>query len=104
MPTAMTDENGVFELSSFGGNDGAAEGEYAAVFYWPDNLMAPGRDRFQGRFNNPDKSEFRVTIPPEQTTLPPFEIKIPEKQLLPSVFGLNELKAAAESQKKHSGS
>ncbi|QDU02347.1 hypothetical protein V6x_20490 [Gimesia chilikensis] len=100
MPVAMTNELGSFELSSFGGADGAAAGEYAVTFYWPVNMMMPNKDRFQGRFNNPKSSKFTVSIPEKATTLSPMEIEIPSEQLLPSEFSLQDMQAAAKAGKQ----
>ncbi|MEM9703695.1 MAG: hypothetical protein AAF907_14750, partial [Planctomycetota bacterium] len=82
LPVGMTDSDGRFQLSSFGGNDGAAEGEYAVTFFWPTNVFEPTTDRLGGRFQNPAESKFLVVIPPEPTELPPFEITLPERELL----------------------
>ena len=38
-PVGMTNKDGVFELSSFGNNDGATKGTYRVTFFWPTNLM-----------------------------------------------------------------
>lgn len=91
-PVATADMDGRFQLSSFGGNDGAAEGDYAVVFYWPDDLLAPKKDRLQGRFGSPDKSPFRATIPPKATELPPFELQLPPKDVLPAGYNEEELR------------
>lgn len=97
MPVAMTDETGRFELSSFGGADGAAEGDYVVTFFWPVNMMTPNEDRLQGKFSNPKNSKFQVNIPPKNTTLSPIEIEIPPDKILPSKFSLEDLRAAAQS-------
>ncbi|QDU61963.1 hypothetical protein Pan216_28290 [Planctomycetes bacterium Pan216] len=97
VPVASTDKEGHFELSSFNANDGAAEGEYVATFYWPTNLLSPTKDRFKGKFLNPQTSTFSVTIPAEPTELPPFKIEVPKRDLLPMELGLAELEQLAKS-------
>lgn len=81
-PVAVAGPDGRFELSSFGDNDGAAAGEYAVTFFWPVNLMTMDRDRLQGKFADPKKSEVRVTIPAEPTALPPFALTVPPGEVL----------------------
>lgn len=97
MPVAMTNERGAFELSSFGGADGAAEGDYSVTFFWPVNMMAPNQDRLQGKFSDPKKTSFQVNIPAKNTTLSPLEIEVPPSEILPSEFSLEDLQAAAKS-------
>jgi len=82
-PVASADERGYFQLSSFSGKDGAVPGDYVATFFWPTNPQSLGRDRLQGRFNNPAKSEFRVTIEEGATVLPTFDLEMPAKDILP---------------------
>ncbi|MEM1060919.1 MAG: hypothetical protein AAGJ97_01190, partial [Planctomycetota bacterium] len=53
MPVAVTDVEGRFEMSSFGGGDGSAEGRYGVAFFWPTNILNPTTDRFRGRFSDP---------------------------------------------------
>ncbi|MEM6777088.1 MAG: hypothetical protein AAF670_05490 [Planctomycetota bacterium] len=84
-PAAVTDENGVFELSSFGDGDGAAAAKYKVTFYWPTNPILASEDRLQGRFSQAALSEIDVLIDAEATTLPPFELEIDEDDLLPAV-------------------
>jgi 5-hydroxyisourate hydrolase-like protein (transthyretin family) len=81
-PVAVAGPDGRFELSSFGGNDGAAAGEYAVTFFWPANLMTMDRDRLQGKFADPKTSSHRVTVPAAETELPPFALTVPADQLL----------------------
>jgi hypothetical protein len=81
-PVAVAGPDGRFELSSFGGNDGAAAGEYTVTFFWPANLLTMDRDRLQGRFADPKTSAHRVTVPAAETELPPFALTVPADQLL----------------------
>ncbi|QDT55763.1 hypothetical protein Pan44_38110 [Caulifigura coniformis] len=101
-PVAGANADGSFEMSSFGGMDGAAPGEYVVTFYWPTNPLTMGRDRLRGRFTDPEKSEYRVTISEEATVLPDLELRMPEAQILPLEFdpvkmGSEALRSALES-------
>jgi hypothetical protein len=74
-PTAVTAEDGSYELTTDKNGDGIYPGEYVVTFM---HLSAndPGAfDRFRGAFADPAKSAFRVTIDPRPTDLPPFELK-----------------------------
>jgi hypothetical protein len=86
-PTGVTDENGVFNLTTQN-EDGALAGEYRVTVVWleetPDNssksvgLPEPPKapaDKLKGRYGDPEKSELNVTIKSGRNELPPFELK-----------------------------
>lgn len=80
-PSARTDDQGRFVLTSYRNGDGAAEGEYRVTVTWfrsyrtgpseedttTGNFLAP-------RYANPESSQLRVTIRAGDNTLPPFQL------------------------------
>ena len=83
-PVGITDEEGIFELSTNGLKDGAVPGEYRVTFQWLGGSDADPFDRFNGLFSDPARSEFRRTVEESSTTLEAFDITIPESKILPS--------------------
>jgi hypothetical protein len=88
MPSATTEEDGTFQLSSYEQDDGAPAGGYSATIQWyqPDVKskrgkrpmpvgFAPKSDRFQGRYNDPRKSPWQVTIIEGDNVLKPIEVE-----------------------------
>ncbi len=69
--SAFTDDNGKFVVSTYEQGDGAPEGEYAVTFVWGQlNLMSMqygGPDKLKGKYSDPAKSQFRVTVKKGQT-------------------------------------
>jgi hypothetical protein len=90
-PVAVSGPDGRFELSSFGGNDGAVDGDYVVTFFWPTNILTMTTDRMQGLHVDPKTSKHTVTIPPKDTELEPFRLEIPKQKLLPSEFSSADL-------------
>lgn len=80
-PTAVTDGEGRFQLSSEGEADGAVEGEYTVTFTWLSSPDLDAFDMLQGALSDPQKSSHRVKVPVEQETLEPFSLTIPETQI-----------------------
>ena len=81
-PSAMTDQDGAFRLQSYAPDDGAPAGEYAVTFQWPQPLStgdpsdaAPEFDRLKGRYNDPHKSKYRVTVHESPNELEPFVLQ-----------------------------
>lgn len=82
-PSTVTDENGEYKLRSYRQGDGAPPGEYVVTFTWPKHLHtieddgggAPEVDQLNGRYANPRKSTFRVTVTEGENELPPFELQ-----------------------------
>lgn len=62
----MTGENGLFELSTYEQGDGIPPGDYVLTFQWGKvNLVSMsygGPDRLKGKYANPEKSPFKVTV------------------------------------------
>jgi hypothetical protein len=64
--TAYTDPQGKFQLSTYDAGDGVPEGEYLVTFMWgqvnPLTMQFGGPDKLQGRYDDPETSEFRVKV------------------------------------------
>jgi hypothetical protein len=84
LPSAQTDEQGHFTLTSYAGGDGAPAGDYAVTVVW--FRVAPLRDRSEGdstngrnvlsnRYANPATSGLRATVNSGHNELPPFQVQ-----------------------------
>ena len=80
-PSAMTDAEGKFTLTSYKSGDGAPAGKYAVTIEWPhvintgdEHDAQPTVDRLKGRFANPAKSAWNVDVAPGENRLEPFQI------------------------------
>jgi hypothetical protein len=81
----LTQTDGTFFVNTFGGGDGAPAGQYKVLMSWAapptrgggdrDGGPPPGADRFQGRYNNLEKTPFTVDVKSGTNELPPFELK-----------------------------
>ena len=64
--SALTREDGKFEISTYESGDGLPAGEYVLTFMWGKmNLIAgtyTGPDKLKGKYNNPDKSQFKISV------------------------------------------
>jgi hypothetical protein len=82
-PTALTNESGEFQLRSYHENDGAPAGDYVVTFAWPQAAVREGdpddgpalADRLKGRYDDPRKLQFKVTVHEGDNALEPFELK-----------------------------
>lgn len=89
-PSAVTDENGEFALSTNGDGDGAVAGKYKVTFFLKES-NAPGTpDLLGGKYTRLEDSEFEVTVA-EGENNPRFELQAPppeelEKVRLPASF------------------
>jgi hypothetical protein len=88
VPSATTGEDGTFQLSSYGQDDGAPLGEYSVTIQWYQSETKSTRgkpaipagfarrsDRFHGKYNDPKKSPWQVTITEGTNVLKPIEVK-----------------------------
>jgi len=80
-PTAITDADGAFALSTYTDGDGVAAGVYVVTFEWRkfDRLANgyTGPDWLEGKYSDPEKSEFSVTVTGNEETgvdLEPFAL------------------------------
>lgn len=78
---ATADQDGYYELTTYDLKDGAPEGDYGVVLYWPvkppdpNNLEAPNPpDRLGHAYSDPAKSKLRFTVRPEPNAI---DIKLP---------------------------
>jgi len=82
VPMATTQEDGTFQVSSFGNQDGAPAGKFNVTVTWPEPLP-PGADeefyqpadRLQGRYADPKTSGLSVEVPEGGGELPVLELK-----------------------------
>jgi hypothetical protein len=82
-PSARVAADGTFRLSTYAENDGAPAGEYAVTVVWPgpppkDLRSDPGEegpDRLSGRYRDPAKAAWRVTVGEGPTTLDLLQLK-----------------------------
>jgi hypothetical protein len=80
-PEGTTDAHGEFRLRSYDPDDGAPAGEFKVTVIWPepippgaDREMYQPKDRLQGRYSNPQKSNLTATVEEGGGELPPFEL------------------------------
>ena len=80
VPSAMTDEHGQFQLTTYLQADGAPPGEYRVTVACPvlPNPKAAGIqmpvDKYKGRFSNPEKSKWTVTVNEGENSIDPFDL------------------------------
>jgi len=61
-PIGVTDENGMFQISSYQPKDGAPEGSWSVTVSWPEILPGGGsdpeygRERLPSKYQDPNKS------------------------------------------------
>lgn len=77
-PYGITDEQGKFQLSTYGNSDGAAEGGYQVVLLWPDENASSeaegaSQDRFLGWYDA-TRTQLTVNIKTGSNELPAFKI------------------------------
>jgi len=83
LPRARTKEDGTFTVSTYKDNDGAPEGEYWVTVSWRGNEPNLRNDdeaelvpmEYRGR-----QTKLRCKITQSATSLPPFEIQLPQQE------------------------
>jgi hypothetical protein len=78
-PAGVTDENGEFRLSTNGEFDGAVAGKYIVTFLWVglnEFKSAPTGDQLRGRYRDPRKSSFEVTVTEGENRVGPFQLTV----------------------------
>lgn len=84
-PSAQTDENGEFALSSYVSGDGVPPGEYDVTVTWPVRFNPLSTnwegDKLKGRYSDRKKPWLQVTIEKKPLELAPFDLytSSPEK-------------------------
>jgi hypothetical protein len=80
-PSAVTDVEGKFALTSYKAGDGAPAGKYAVAIEWPREInkgegydVPPTVDGLKGRFADPAKSLWKVDVAVGENRLEPFNI------------------------------
>ena len=90
-PSGLVGDDGSFHLRTYiqesrDAEDGAPPGEYKVTFDWSDvspaaasadrnDEAAQPTDKLGGRYADPNRSAFRVTVKEGDNALPPFELK-----------------------------
>ena len=88
LPSATTEADGSFQLSTYDQNDGAPVGEYVVTLQWRQSdsqsddqrraMALMGQkpaDRFRGKYNNPSTSPWRISITEGENVLDAIEIE-----------------------------
>lgn len=75
-------QEGKFEISTYGGNDGAPPGEYVLTFEWYDRTVVrigggDPKDMFKGKYAK--SSEHKITVPPGKEPLDLGTIELSSK-------------------------
>lgn len=69
-PSGKANEEGVYQLTTYEGPDGAPTGDYLVTIEWPDadwrppggGMPPPPPDRLKGRFADPTRSTIEVSV------------------------------------------
>lgn len=76
-PHGVTDADGRFRLSTYGNDDGAAEGSYIAVLFWPgeqgEDAEESSEDRLLGWYSAVH-TKLSVRVQPGGNALPAWEL------------------------------
>jgi hypothetical protein len=80
-PTAVSDADGIFHLSSEGDRDGVIAGGYSVTFTWLSSPDLDSFDMFNGAFGAPNTSEFKVEVPLESPGIVELDIVVPEERI-----------------------
>lgn len=77
IPSGQTGPDGRFTLSTGAPGNGAPTGTYVVTFEKPEitGSVETEVDAFGGKYSNPAKSEWTVTIEKGENALQPFELK-----------------------------
>lgn len=66
VPSAFTDNDGKFKLSTFRENDGAPDGDYRLTFQYGTMNLIMGRqykgDKFKGKYSKKENSKFPLKV------------------------------------------
>lgn len=87
-PHGVTGPDGTFQVGTYADADGAPEGSYQVVLYWPEEITAEFQesqaDRLLGWYTVA-RSKLTATVPAGGIDLPPF--KLPPRKAPPSESG-----------------
>jgi hypothetical protein len=75
-PRARVQEDGSFQLATYGKDDGAPEGEYLVLIEWRDPSQGEGSeiDLLQGIYSDPKNPRLRCKVEPKPNEVPPYRI------------------------------
>lgn len=76
-PTATTDADGRFRLTTYEAADGAPPGNYRVTVRWPPKKKGPGDDgpdRLGNRYSDPLSSRLTVTVGSQPIEFEPFRV------------------------------
>jgi hypothetical protein len=78
-PRVTTDKDGAFALTTYATDDGIPAGDYVVTMQWtpplPGERERDAPDKFGGRYADPQKSNWKVTIKEGANDLPPFSVQ-----------------------------
>jgi len=78
IPSGIVREDGSFQLSTYGPNDGAPAGEYDVAITWTEEKgnadTGDLKSKLPLRYSDPKTSQLKATIGNSATTLPTFEL------------------------------
>ena len=80
LPHGEVGPDGVFRIGTYTDSDGAPAGDYIVTITWPASRTDPktgdviSEDLLMGKYNNPAKSQWTITIQPGHNELVPFRL------------------------------
>ena len=82
VPMALTDDEGKFEMTTYGTHDGAPAGDYKVTVEWPAYRRGRNRgpDKFGGTYAKKETSVLTAHVEKGSNKLPPFELTISPEQ------------------------
>jgi hypothetical protein len=97
VPQSWTDDQGRFELATYGVKDGAPAGDYRVTAEWPAYRHGKswGPDKFGGRYTKPETSGLTAHVDKGGNKLEPFALQVSAAQAR-----LNETLDAQAAHKK----
>jgi hypothetical protein len=79
LPSALTDQDGRFAITSYEVGDGAPAGDYTATFTWKEiaimNQGAEQPDKLRNKYSDPQTSTFKVKVEASPVDMGKIELK-----------------------------
>ncbi|WP_417387371.1 carboxypeptidase regulatory-like domain-containing protein [Gimesia sp.] len=83
LPSGKVNEEGVYQLTTYEGDDGAPAGGYTVTIEWPDRnwrppnggMPPPPPDRLQGAYADPKKSNIHMKVDEGANEMQPIVLK-----------------------------
>lgn len=100
---ALTDDEGKFELTTYGSKDGAPAGDYKVAVEWQAWRRGKDRgpDKFGGKYVNPETSKLTAHVEKGKNQLPPFELTISPQQAAKNKIALeNDARKRAKRERR----